>query len=264
MPKIADNMEAVKLPTSNYGYTKVAKQKLQASEYTLVTLAVDESGSVYGFAKEIEACVKETVKGCRFSPRADNLLLRTVAFATTMREVHGFKLLQDANEKDYDNFYQDDGKAKTGSTTSLYDTSENVIAAMNDMAKDLTKDDYLVNGIFVVITDGLNNASTFGIPEVQKRLEEATKDEKMESLVSILVAVNVGDDCDLTQPVEPNDSYEVKELKKFAQEAKFSQGISIGKATDKKLAKLAKFISKSVSSQSQQIGTGQPSQPITF
>lgn len=254
MPKIADkgDMEQVKLPTSNYGYTKVGKAKLQASEYTLVTVAVDESGSVAGFADDIEKCVKEVLKGCAYSPRADNLLLRVVAFGTKMREVHGFKLLQDINEADYDSLYQDGGKAHTGATTALFDTSENVIAAMNDMAADLTKDDYLVNGIFVTITDGLDNASTYGVKEVQKRLAEATAGEKMESLVSILVAVNVG------------DSQALQALQNFQTAAGFSQFVNIGDASSKSLAKLAKFISKSVSSQSQQIGTGQPSQPINF
>lgn len=252
MPKIADNMEAVKLPASNYGYSKVSKQNLQASEYTLVTIAVDESGSVENFAGEIEKCVKEAVKGCALSPRADNLLLRVVAFASKMREAHGFKLLQDVNESNYDNFYQDGGKAKTGATTALFDTVENVLAAQNDMAKDLTKDDYLVNGIFIVITDGIDNASSFGIKEVRKRLEESTKDEKMESLVSILVAVNVAEPQALVY------------LEDFRDQAKFTQFVEVKDASNKNLAKLAKFISKSVSSQSQQIGTGQPSQPLAF
>jgi hypothetical protein len=252
MPKIADNMEAVKLPTSNYGYTKVNKKKLQASEYTLVTLAVDESGSVFDFADNIERCVKEVVKGCRLAPRADNLLLRTVAFATRMREVHGFKLLQDVNESEFDSFYQAGGKARTGTTTLLFDTAENVVAAENNMAQDLTKDDYLVNGLFVVITDGLDNESTYLPKHVGERLKEAVGQEKMESLVSILVGVNLKDKSVETQ------------LEHFKNEAGFTQFVAIEDASAKSLAKLAKFISKSITSQSNQVGTGQPSQPIQF
>lgn len=252
MPRIPDNMEEVKLPASHYGYTKVQTSKLGADNYTLVTLAVDESGSVGDFASEIEKCVKEAVNGCRFSPRADNLLLRTVAFASRMREHHGFKLLQDCNETDYDNFYQDNGKANTGATTALYDTCENVVAAMNDMGEKLTSEDYNVNGIFIIITDGCDNESSLTVKDVQKRLKEAKEKEKMESLLSILVAVNVKEDAVL------------KILEAFKDKAGITQFVNLGDASSKKLAKLAAFISKSVTSQSSSINTGKASQPLAI
>lgn len=243
-------METVNLASSNYGYSRVKKNNLQASQYTLVTLAVDESPSVEDFAPAIEKCVKEAFKGCKYSARADNLLMRTVAFSSKMREIHGFNLLQDLNESKYDNFYRQGNS--TGGSTSLYDTCETAIAAMNDMGESLSKDDYTVNGIFIAITDGCDNNSTLTMQDVKKRLEEAKKGEKMESLLSILVAVNT------------QDAGVEQILKTFSLEAGFTQFVSVNDATDKKLARLAQFISKSVTSQSKQIGQGSASQPLNF
>lgn len=45
MPRL-DNMESTKLPTGNYGFSAQRIEDLGASEYTLVTLAVDDSSSV--------------------------------------------------------------------------------------------------------------------------------------------------------------------------------------------------------------------------
>ena len=53
-------------------------------------------------------------------------------------------------------------------------------------------------------------------------------------------------------------------LEKFKNDAKLSQFVDIGNATEGKLAKLANFVSESVSSQSQALGTGAPSQTLNF
>jgi len=53
-------------------------------------------------------------------------------------------------------------------------------------------------------------------------------------------------------------------LEQFKNEAGIDQFVSIGEATPAKLAKLADFISRSISSTSQALGTGNASQPLTF
>ena len=42
---------------SGYGFSAAALDDLESSEYTLVTIGVDVSGSVSNFAREIEACL---------------------------------------------------------------------------------------------------------------------------------------------------------------------------------------------------------------
>jgi uroporphyrinogen-III synthase len=76
--------------------------------------------------------------------------------------------------------------------------------------------------------------------------------ESLESIVSVLIGVN-------TQSGGLNDY--LRELKK---EAGFTQYVSIGKATAKELAKLGGFVSKSISSQSQALGSGSAGQSLSF
>ncbi|UCE66565.1 MAG: hypothetical protein JSU85_00700, partial [Candidatus Zixiibacteriota bacterium] len=53
-------------------------------------------------------------------------------------------------------------------------------------------------------------------------------------------------------------------LDDFKDKANLQQFVNAGNATPKTLAKLANFISKSISSQSQSLGTGGPSQSLSF
>jgi hypothetical protein len=53
-------------------------------------------------------------------------------------------------------------------------------------------------------------------------------------------------------------------LESFRKEAALDEYISVGDVTEGKLAKLAQFISQSVSSQSRALGSGGPSQPVDY
>ena len=239
-------LEAHRLPTGAYGYSAVGLEKLGASEYTVATIIVDVSGSVDGFVTDMEAALKEIVKSLRLSPRADNLLLRFVTFSDTLEEVHGYKLLDDCNPDDYD------GSLVIRYSTALYDASENAIAAAVDFGQRLTDDHYLVNGAVYIITDGCDNQSRMGAADVAKALKSAHKREALESLISILIGVNI------------NDPAVASELARFNQEAGFSQYVELKDAKKSTLAQLAGFVSKSVSSQSNALGTGGPSGQLTF
>ena len=62
---------------------------LGATEYTLATVVLDGSGSTRPFWDRIVAALKETVRACRRSPRADNLMLRVVIFSAGLDEFRG-------------------------------------------------------------------------------------------------------------------------------------------------------------------------------
>ena len=66
--------------TSTFTFSPVNLTTLGATEYTLVSVTADRSGSVRDFAREMEKALKEIVSACRKSPRADNLLLRLTRF----------------------------------------------------------------------------------------------------------------------------------------------------------------------------------------
>ena len=79
------------------------------------------------------------------------------------------------------------------------------------------------------------------------------KEEALESTMSVLIGVGVGDYADVSNYLD-----------EFKKEAGLGQYIEIKNANDKTLAKLADFISKSVSSQSTALGSGSMSQPLNF
>lgn len=247
MPQLNDHtMTSQTLPTGQYGFSATRIDNLGASEYTLVTIVTDVSPSVSSFVKEMETALREIITACKFSPRADNLMLRLVTFAGDMQEAHGFKLLEQCRLDDYKDCL------KIGSATALYDAGENCISAMSAYGKQLTDADFGVNGIVFVITDGEDNASTLSVRHVREALERATQTEAMQSMVSILIGVNVQ---------EPRMS---AYLQDFKTEAGFTHYVEIGKANARALAKLADFVSRFISSQSQALGNGATSQSLTF
>ncbi len=220
---------------------------LGASEYTLVTIAVDVTGSVWGFEQELRDCLISAVEACQKSPRVDNLLLRVVTFADQfvngVNELHGFKLLTeiDANA-DYPDF-------SPGGMTPLCDACFSVIGAMNTYGKKLYDDDFGVNSIAFVITDGGENASVATMQMVKEEAQKAVTGEMVESMITVLVGINAND-CRV-------------ELERFQQEAGITQYVDAGEATKGRLAKLADFVSQSISSQSEALGMGGPSQNIS-
>lgn len=247
MPKLND-VSALKQATaqSHYGFSATRIGSLGASEYTLASVVVDVSSSVAPFAADLTRAVKEVVRACKYSPRADNLLLRVTEFATGLNELHGFKLLENCNESDYDK------ALSVGGCTSLYDASLNAIEATTAYAGDLGRNDFGANGIIVVITDGDDNASTLTARGVQDALARSAREESLESLVTILIGVNI------------RDPHVSKTLRTFRADVGFTQYVELADADAKTLAKLADFVSKSISAQSQSLGTGGSSQSLTI
>lgn len=218
--------------------------KLGATEYTLATIAVDVTGSTYRFADELLKCLVTAVESCKKSPRANNLLLRVILFSDSfpggIEEVHGFKPLGEIDPKDYKSFVPTGG-------TPLYDAAFSAIGATNAYAKKLMDQDFLTNGIVFVITDGDDTSSTYNISAIKDEMDRGRTSEQIESLIGVLIGINAV-------------RFQA-ELEKLALGADM-QYVDAGDATKGKLAKLAQFVSQSVSSQSQALGTGGPSQNI--
>ena len=142
MPRLMDdNMEEAKIPgMQGFQFSAIRTENLGATEYTLVTIAVDLTGSVYGFEKDLRDSLIAAVDACKKSPRSDNLLLRVIAFSTRypngVEELHGFKPLAEINpQNDYAPF-------APGGATPLYDACYSAIGAVNVYAKQLMDDDF--------------------------------------------------------------------------------------------------------------------------
>ena len=234
MPVLNDKqLDHVNLPNSHYGYSATRLDELGATEYTLATIVADVSGSTAPFIFDMEQAITKIVQACKFSPRADNLLLRLVAFDDTLHELHGLKLLENCHLSDYG------GCLQSGGTTALYDATENAVASTTNYAQKLLAGDFSANAIVFVITDGMDNASRVSAKHVKAALREAVTSEALESMISVLIGVNV------------NDAQVSNYLKAFHVDAGFTQYVELDNADAKTLARLAEFVSQSISAQSQ-------------
>jgi uncharacterized protein YegL len=247
MPILNDvQLDQINLPNSHYGYSAIRLEELGATEYTITTIVADVSGSTAAFTFDMESAISRIVQACKYSPRADNLLLRLLAFDDSLAELHGFKLLENCHLSDYG------GSLKSGGSTALYDATENAIASTTNYAQRLVAGDFSANAIVFVITDGMDNASRISAKQVKAALSKAITSEALESIVSVLIGVNV------------TDQHVSRYLKSFQIEAGFTQYVELDNADAKTLAKLAEFVSQSISAQSQALGTGGGSQPLVF
>ena len=246
MPRLDDGTSAHKIGRSGFSFTGARIERLGATEYTLVTVAVDETGSVNGFQDDLRKMLETAIDACKKSPRSDNLLVRVIYFSTKypngVNEIHGFKPLAEINPADYP-------AIKPGGWTPLCDAVFSSMGAVNTYGKQLADEDFGVNGIAFIITDGGENSSVATMDMVKKEAEKAVSGEILESVISVLVGINSSGCAD--------------ELARFKDEAGMTHFINAGEATKGKLAKLAAFVSSSVSSQSQALGTGGPSQNIS-
>jgi uncharacterized protein YegL len=238
MPKLMDpNMVTETISgLGGYHFSAVRTDRLGASEYTLVTIAVDKSTSVSLFRDTLIDCLKKAVDACRKSPRASNIMIRVITFADDVEEIHGFKPLSEIDTALYD-------AISVGGVTALYDACASAIGASTDYGRTLNDQDFGVNGILFVITDGADNNSKFTPTTVRQKADEAISGEILESFISVLVGVN---------------ALQYKTLHEdFKNQANLTQYIDAGDATPGNMAKLAAFVSRSVSSQASSQGTGQ-------
>ena len=233
---------------SGYSYSAVSLDGLGATEYTIVKIAIDKSSSVYDFKGDLEKALESCMNSCKESPREENILVSLEMFNGNLEEVHGFVPLAGIDPADYK------GTIDPNGSTALWDATLSALESVKQYGESLEKMDFLCNGIVFIITDGEENASTLASPKKIKDIIKAIKkEEKLESLRIVLVGI--GDENETRAYLE-----------KFQTDVEIDQFIWVGNASAKKLAKLASFVSQSITSTSMSLGSGKPSKSldITF
>lgn len=252
MPRF-DQMQskAAQAVTGNFAFTGERIEKLQADDYTLVHLLIDKSSSVYQFQDALEKCLKDGVDACKRCPKKDNLLIRVIQFGSSVEIVHDFKLLTEVDTSTY--------SVKCSGATSLKDAMKDAFEHTLSYGSYLADppNNMTVNGDIYIVTDGEDNdPQGNGVTNVQLKdlLSQIVRSEKLESMMVHLIGVNTSS--------TPGLSTYLQALK---DEVGINNYLDLKDATPKTMAKLANWISKSVSSgQVQALGTGGPSQAITF
>lgn len=251
MPKYGDDISLEQHKVGHFGFTAVSLDDLEASGYTLATIVCDRSGSTSGFQQPMEAALKASVEALRRHPNSESIMLRVVTIDSDCEEQHGFIPLPDIDLNRYD------GMLSPRGMTALFDGCVNAAEAACGYGAQLLRDRFNANGILIVITDGANNAGRFPDPSdvihVRKSFDQATQRESLESFVTILIAVNT------------NAADFAAALRSFHDQAGFSiPMIELADATPATIAKIGKFVTDSISSTSTALGTGGPSQSISF
>lgn len=245
MPRLDQDQETQRIAGSNFTFSGTRIEHLGATAYTLATIAVDVTGSTDGFEDDLRKMAIASVEACKKSPLKDNILVRLIIFSDRfsggVSEIHGFKPVLEIDTAQYPALVP-------GGMTPLCDAAFSALGATNTYGQQLRDQDYGVNGICFLITDGGDNASTATMEMVKREARRSVTGEVLESMISILVGVNAANCRHL--------------LNRFKDEAGITQYVDAGDATPQRLAKLADFVSQSVSSQAQAQGTGGPSQNI--
>lgn len=246
MPRL-DGMDTHNIGRGGFAFTGARIDRLGSTEQTLVTVATDVTGSLMGYEAALQKMEQEAIAGCRKSPRSDNVMVRLIRFASNSRmpkgieEVFGFTPLMDIDVAAIP-------PISVGGGTPLYDAVYSAIGATNEYAKQLRDADFGVNSIVFIITDGDDNTSVATRKMVKDEQAAAVTSESLDSHLSILIGMN-------TAQYGPY-------LQQLKQEAGINQYVDMGDVTPQRLAKLADFVSTSVSLQSQALGTGGPSKQI--
>jgi uncharacterized protein YegL len=250
-----DNEEIMQVPgAGTFTFSAKKIDKLGALKYTVVTIAIDVSGSVSGFADELLACLKAIVTACKQNQRAEFIVIRVITFGTEIEEIHGFREFTDIEVDDYP-------ALNPNGMTCLYDAAYDGIGSTIEYSRRMVEQGYDVNGAVYIITDGGENPGgghiTIASPKmIRDKIDDALRKEDIESIITTLVGL-----------YDPNHNWASQtqnDLSTFQAEANLTKYIEVGEATPENLAKLADWVSGSVSSQSDQVGSNAPSQVPDF
>lgn len=245
----------------NFVFTGVRPDTLEEPEYTVVNIVTDKTGSISHFADEILEMEKQIIRDAKRPGYGQKLIVRATRFnSQEIEELHGFKTVTDIDiEAEYPEIYP-------SGMTPLLDAAGDGVAAVKCYCKELYYNDYTVNGLVVIVTDGLENYSKKTDMDELVNLSKSTlQSESMDSFKIIVIGINTSFSAqqDYTRfDVQGGDTIG-DVLKRFSENIQ-AEFIDAGDVKEGVIGKVAGFISRSISSTSQALGTGAPSQKLDF
>ena len=242
MPLFDDTMDHKTIPGGGaYNYSAIRPENLGAADYTLVLIAVDASGSTKPFKSYLVKMLQACIEACKKNPRSDNVLIRVIVFNGYIHEIHGFKPLNSIDINSY--------SLNSGGITALYDAAYSGIGSILDYGKTLYYNDIDLNACCYFVTDGMNNVDGATTTMIRDKIQAAIQGEELSSLTTVLIQLR-----------DPNNPDPVADaaLKKFREEVGITEYRDLPDATPETLAKLGRFMSKSISIVSNSCASGQP------
>lgn len=242
-----DNQLSINVNNLGFHYSTVPMDDLAqfgASEYTVAQVIVDWSGSVDSFSKDLVNSLNMILDACKKHPRAENVLLRVVSFNSSfgVKEIHGFLPVNNIDA----NVYNTLGRAYGG--TPLYDATAESLDSLYNYALDMVKNQFSCNAVTFIVTDGEENCSmkVTSTAPIKALISKLKQNDPLESFTSILVGIN--DASCRAYLIQFKDDCGIDEYK------------SIADATKGNLAKMAHFVSQSISTASVALNQGNSAQ----
>lgn len=279
MPRIQDMQN---YNFGNFSFTGAKPENLDEPEYTIVCIMTDMTGSVVSFADQLLQMERFVIADAKRSSFNKRIIFRSCRFnavnrqSATINELYGFTPVGSIEpDTDHPTF------SPHGSTPLLDAIYDGILSVLEYSKSVYDADITGVNGLLVVTTDGEENDSrrvrelaakdgllrpTFDqlVPyqdkvcaEIKELLTAARRSEKLDSLKVILVGVN-------TSGVSYNGQKIADLLAELKDKIGIDQYLDAGDVKPGTLGKIAQFISQSVSSTSQALGSGAPSQNINM
>src|SRR5262249_54997185 len=144
------------------------------------------------------------------------------------------------------------GALRLGGSTALHRATHEAIDTTLTYSRTLSQQEFLTNAIIVIVTDGEETEFDVTTDRIAELLRQARASEKIiESLSVVLVGIT-------------GNQLTIQKLQAFQNAVGITQFVDVGSVTPGKLAKLAQFVSISISSASAALGSGQASKPISF
>lgn len=219
-----------------YHFSGAGVSQLKADAYCLAVGAVDVSSSMSGEEQKLSDCFGHVLAACDKAPNRDAILFRLTQFNERVQELRGFVLPADAPRVPF----------QTSGMTALGAACVDAFKSIEAYAEHLVvQGDYQSNGIVFVLTDGEETVEDedAAIARVKAELDRIRKSEKLNSIIAILVGFR------------PEPATEARQ-QRFASETGMMY-VKLVDATPQRLARFAKFVSTSTSSQSRQAGSKQ-------
>lgn len=146
---------------------------IQATDVTLLTLIVDDTGSLSHLIDSVIEGQNMLLESIKKSKQKDNILLSLWKFGPNSKLVHSYVPVDQATKLDRRNYRASEG------STALYDSWMNGLAANIAYAQMLRSSGTPVKNIVVVITDGQDNDSRkYKVKDVEQVNKDLLKSEQ--------------------------------------------------------------------------------------
>lgn len=210
---------------------------IKTDQICLASIAIDTSSSMAGQEANLEQCFNQAIQACDKAPNRDGILVRITSFDSTVKELRAFVPPAPTPLQ-----------IKTAGMTALGRGVLDALRSTAHYAEVLAQGDYRCNAILIVLTDGDETVDdrTEVVQKINQELEQIKAKEVLDSVLIILIGFR--------------PDVQLKKIQADLAAAIGARYIQLQDVTPQKLAKLAEFVSQSISSQSRQIGTGQTAQ----